>query len=1336
MRIYRPSGFVLAILSLASLSSPDDRFVRAGGPLLTTRTGRAFVWNVSRPIAYTPDQGPLGPLTNDQAVALTQEIFSIWASIPTTTIRFQPSGQLLTTDVTGSNVMSVLDDLVEDCRAGRGCVNPVIFDSDGSVTDALLGIGSRRRVAGFAGPRVLSSLRILQGTVTINGLFANQQDRLRGIMVHEVGHFAGLDHTQINLDAVFDGNPGNDDTVPTMIPVFTSSFRVETWATPKIDDIAAISSLYPTTSFARTTGTIRGRILYPDGVGFMGANVIARKVDDPQRIAVSSVSGFQHIGTISDKEWDLRYRGSDNPDLLGFYEIRGLPPGEYTVEIEELDGSFTGGSSVGPLDPPASLPGPPEFYSGDSESDDDPPQSKATVFVAAGAIVDNINIILNTRVSRPANDRCDQATIISGPSFTDRINVFEASTDKDDPRQSCAEDRLNSHSVWYRFTPPSNGTITVSTNGSSFGFDTVLTVYTGTCSMLREVACNDDDDVGTKSRVKMDVMAGTTYLIEVTKLGGPLTRIFDANLVLTFTFTTGATETESPQDAGATASTTASESAMSQFVSESEPNNSITQADPITPPVTVTATLDPAGDTDFFSFSGTQGQQATITLTAQSLSPGTGIDTVVTLFLSTGQQIGENDDAGPSTLDSRLVVTLPTTGRYVFRVRDFNGRGGRNFVYHAQVVLSGAQPPPPGNAEFEPNNTPPQANTISPDVTVRGILSPTGDVDFFTFSANAGQRLRIDVDAQTLTPPSAADTVIELFGSNGKKIAENDDEAPGQLDSLLEVTLTESGRFFFSIRDLNNKGGSAFTYQVTVRLTGGGPPGRHVESEPNNTIAQADGVVPDVTVAGTLDPGGDVDFFGFDVTSGQTITVEIRARSLTPASDADTVITLFDGRGNQLAENDDFGGSLDSRLDFSATTSGRVFLRVRNFGPKGGPTYTYEAVITRRGVIPPPQINTESEPNNSTAQANPITPPVTVRGTINPAGDVDFFVFDGRRGQQLLVDIDAQTLTPPSSLDSVVTLMDSRGNQLAENDDADGSLDSRLQVTLPSTGRYLIRIRHFDQKGGPAYTYNAVVTLTEPGGGRLPVTEQEPNNTIQQANTITPNVTISGSFGQFGDTDVFSFSGRAGQRVTIVTRADRLAPPSPADTVVSVLDAGGRQLATNNDDPRGGTRDSFLEATLPSTGTFFVSLRDVFNRGGKSFVYEMDVTLMGTAGTSVESEPNDTFASANDIDPETTISATINPAGDVDVFSFEAQAGQFITVDVDAQSLSPPSPAAIKIELFFLNVKLAESDGSFLSRDPLIVFIAPFGGRYFIRVTETEGLGGPSFDYQVSVRLP
>jgi hypothetical protein len=54
----------------------------------------------------------------------------------------------------------------------------------------------------------------------------------------------------------------------------------------------------------------------------------------------------------------------------------------------------------------------------------------------------------------------------------------------------------------------------VSAVGSSY--DTILTVYTGSCGSLRETACNDDFGSGVESQITFDATAGTTYLIEVT----------------------------------------------------------------------------------------------------------------------------------------------------------------------------------------------------------------------------------------------------------------------------------------------------------------------------------------------------------------------------------------------------------------------------------------------------------------------------------------------------------------------------------------------------------------------------------------------------------------------------------------------------------------------------------------------------------------------------------------------------------------------------------------------------------------------------------------------------
>jgi len=1177
------------IVGLATLHLPSPP-LRAGGPLVVTRWGTPFRWNPAQPITYMLDQGPLGPLSPEHAAALVEQAFETWASVPTARLNIRSAGRM-DVDVTGANVLSFLNDIIRRCQAESLCTNPVILDSDGSATDALLGRGSSARTAAWATPLAMTDRAIIQGVVLINGRFATASDRLQGILTHEVGHFLGLDHSQLNADAVFDANPENDRSVPTMFPFFTSQFRVEEWATLHLDDRAAISALYPAPEFDLTTGTIRGRILYADGVGFMGANVIARNVGDPQMTAISTVSGYRHIGSTptGDKPFRLGYVGADDPDLLGYYEIRGLPPGTYTVEIEPIDPRFTGAGRVGPLDPPSPLPAPREFYSGPGESDRDDPADRALITILPGIIVEEVNIILNTPVIRPSNDECSSATPISSVSFEDRVNVWMATTAATDPPKSCTWGRRNSQSVWYRFTAPSSGTITVSTSGS--GYDTAVAVYTGSCAELRERACNDDWGTRATSQLTMSVTAGTTYWIEVTSAGGPVPRPQEATLVFTFRFTSmSAPSSSSPVSAAASDGT---------FV-ETEPNNTPATANLIVPEVTIRGTLTPTGDVDFFAFEGRAGQHVTIDVDAQSLTPKSPADTVVTLFDPDGRQVIENDDESAETRDAFVRFTLPATGRYLFRIRDAAYRGGPNFAYRARVALTGGSPSD-RFTESEPNNTLAQANAITPNVTIRGALTPAGDVDFFSFQATAGQRVRIDIAAKTLTPPSAADTVVALFDSSGRKLAENDDREAGQLDSLLEFTLPAAGRYAFSIRDFGNKGGPNFTYEATVSLTGGAP-ARVTESEPNNTLSQAQTVTPDVLIVGRLDPAGDVDFFAFTASAGQRVTVDITARALTPPSEADTVVTLLDSTGTPLAENDDAEGSLDSWLTVEIPRSGRYVVRIRNFSPKGGPTYTYEALITLTGAAPPSGPATESEPNNTFAQANAITPPTTVSGTITPAGDVDFFAFEARRGQQVIIDVDARSLTPPSPLDSVVTLFDSRGQQLAENDDADGSTDSRLQFAIPTDGRYFFRVRSFDGKGGPSYVYRVTVTLT----GATRPQEREPNDQFAQANQLVPDTPIAGTIAPAGDTDVFFFDSERGRTVTISVRARRLIPPSPARLKIELFFGTvklGESTGSETQDP------SLTFTTLPFFGRYFVRLTEIQGQGGPSFVYEILLTV-------------------------------------------------------------------------------------------------------------------------------
>src|SRR5262249_52712692 len=128
-------------------------------------------------------------------------------------------------------------------------------------------------------------------------------------ITHEIGHFLGLDHSQINLQLFLNAPPTCDldnlAGLPLMFPISFCQARKDA-GLPVLapDDISWISSLYPNTNTPDNYGTISGQIFFADEVTpFQGINVIARQVDDPntaadesRRVAVSAVSGYLFTG--------------------------------------------------------------------------------------------------------------------------------------------------------------------------------------------------------------------------------------------------------------------------------------------------------------------------------------------------------------------------------------------------------------------------------------------------------------------------------------------------------------------------------------------------------------------------------------------------------------------------------------------------------------------------------------------------------------------------------------------------------------------------------------------------------------------------------------------------------------------------------------------------------------------------------------------------------------------------------------------------------------------------------------------------------------------------------
>ena len=369
--------------------------VYAGGPLIIfdpyTRTPYAYPAGTVN--VYT-DLGDNGVLSNAVSNANTAFGYAEWTNVATSSFSATVAGDFASIglpDITGANA-----DLVVGTYNGGGI--HVMYDNDGTITYNFF--GAPPGVLGIASPEfaVTGSPELLESWVVINGSAADPADvsgaSYAAVFTHEFGHTINLAHTQTNGGIGYFGDSNSPGGCPAPyppgFPPFSGFETMYPFIDPTpgsvgpdqatvnvLDDIEAISDIYPAAGWPGNYGTITGHVIAPDGSQVTGINVIARNVADPYEDATSALSGDYTQGLI----------GTD-----GLFTFNGLTPGaNYIVYIDEI---IAGGFST----PPAAIPGDgSEEYWNASESTDptvDDPCDYTFIAAVAGTPV-TADILVN-----------------------------------------------------------------------------------------------------------------------------------------------------------------------------------------------------------------------------------------------------------------------------------------------------------------------------------------------------------------------------------------------------------------------------------------------------------------------------------------------------------------------------------------------------------------------------------------------------------------------------------------------------------------------------------------------------------------------------------------------------------------------------------------------------------------------------------------------------------------------------------------------------------------------------------------------------------------------------
>lgn len=251
--------------------------------------------------------------------------------------------------------------------------------------------------------------------------------------------------------------------------------------------------------------------------------------------------------------------------------------------------------------------------------------------------------------------------------------------------------------------------------------------------------------------------------------------------------------------------------------------------------------------------------------------------------------------------------------------------------------------------EDEPNDS---VAHILDDVPVNvvGEVSFEEDIDFFAFTAEGGEQVRIEIIADRIFG-SSLDSLIYVIDEDGETtLATNDDFFDESRDSFIRFVAPVSGNrvYFIGVTDFGGLGGSTFPY--VLNLTIADAPDR-VEVEPNDTTPNADEAPIPSFFFGDSDINDDLDIYFFEGFAGEAFIVDIDAELF--FSSMDPVVELYDDTGGYLFGVDDADG-LDPRFNIVLPYTGLYFLAVYDATGLGSSSSYYSMnVSVQSGALAP-----------------------------------------------------------------------------------------------------------------------------------------------------------------------------------------------------------------------------------------------------------------------------------------------------------------------------------------------------------------------------------------------
>jgi Ca2+-binding RTX toxin-like protein len=232
---------------------------------------------------------------------------------------------------------------------------------------------------------------------------------------------------------------------------------------------------------------------------------------------------------------------------------------------------------------------------------------------------------------------------------------------------------------------------------------------------------------------------------------------------------------------------------------------------------------------------------------------------------------------------------------------------------------------------------------LAPLAPIFSTINTISDSDWFRVTLTAGHTYQFGMYGyDTDTVLSLRDPYLELRNAAGSLLASDEDGGTGW-DAQITYTPTTTGTFYIAASG-SSVWGSDPTYRTGTYLIAYDDVTVDDYAQNGSTTGS---VLVGNSVAGNIEIADDRDWFAVTLTAGTAYRFDLRGAPTGDGTLADTFLRLRDASGNSITFNDDSGGSLNSSITYTATTTGTHYLSVGSYYPTDTGTYRlYASTVT------------------------------------------------------------------------------------------------------------------------------------------------------------------------------------------------------------------------------------------------------------------------------------------------------------------------------------------------------------------------------------------------------